>query len=88
MKAPNALLRIVRVNMQALTYARVGAPSSQGVRRMTKIQEELLMAEMKAELSLKIPCYLSSPEEWASAVDASTDAVTEIAKKYIKEDLE
>lgn len=59
---------------------------------MTKIQREILKANIRAELCFKIPPYISSPEEWASAIDKSTDAISvivdtamDIIKKRIKE---
>ena len=70
MRIPNALLRIVRVSMQALKYAHMGAPSSQGVRRMTETEREILKAEIRLELCFKIPPFISSANEWASAIDA------------------
>ena len=53
---------------------------------MTEIQVELLKAQIRVELGFKIPPYISSPEEWTSAVEASTDAVMDIIEKHIKED--
>ena len=52
---------------------------------MTNIQREILKADIRAELCFKIPPYISSPEEWASAIDKSTDAIMDIIKKRIKE---
>ena len=85
MKAPSALLRIALVNMQGQTSALMDALNTQGVRRMTKTQMEILKAEIRVELGFKIPPYISTPEEWASAVEASTDAIMEIIKKRNKE---
>ena len=88
MRAPSALLRIALVSMQEQKYARMDAPNTQGVRRMTKIQVELLKAQIRVELGFKIPPYISSPEEWASAIEASTDVVMDIIEKHIKESAE
>ena len=71
--------------MQALKYARMDAPNTQGVRRMTETERETLKAEIRLELCFKIPPFISSANEWASAIDASTDAIMEIIGKHDKE---